>query len=1031
MRFVKERIKTICKNLKKLITVKALPAEEILVKEGCFNRPEEADASETEWKKFDSNSDHWYGTDRHYWFRTSVTIPDEMDKKSVWLKVYTQVPGNSGCKNPQFLIFVDGEVRQGMDLNHKEILLDDCATKGKTYRIDLQAYSGTEFHELTLNIDLEQRDSEIKDIVYDLLVPVWSLDRMDENDRNRYLIEEAVTECANLIDTRVPYSEDFYASIRKAREYAKTEIYEKLCGENSVVATCIGHTHIDVAWLWTVDQVRQKSARSFATVIKLMEEYPDYKFMSSQPQLYEFVKERYPELYEKIKERVKEGRWEPEGGMWVEADCNLPSGESLVRQFMVGKKFFRDEFGKENRILWLPDVFGYNGALPQIMKKCGIEYFMTTKLAWNQINKFPHDTFMWEGIDGTEILTHLITTTEPGQDKASWFTTYNGELHPETIMGGWERYTDKEINNDIMVSYGFGDGGGGPTRYMLENYERMKHGINSTPVARQAFPSVYFDELNERLKNSKRIPHWVGELYFEYHRGTYTSMGRNKRANRKSEYRMMELELLSVMLENKLPYPKKELDAMWKIILRNQFHDILPGSSIAEVYEVTKKEYEEITELSEQLIGDRLKAYASENAEEYITLFNPLGMMRDDIASVNLPEGKALFDGVDTYPVQKTEDGSGIVYVRNLPSKGFKGYKVVNGSSGKSEFDITDRRIETPYYIVTFDDKMRMTKIFDKDNGRDVIKPGCIANELRMFEDKPMHFSNWDIDMYYTEKSWEIDDLQSSEWIEKGPVRATLRVTRRVGETIIRQDIRFYANDRRIDFDTYINWQFSEHLLKCRFPVDVHTDEATFDIQFGNLTRKIHRNTSWDEARFESCGHKWADMSEGNYGVALMNDCKYGYSAIDGVLSLTLIKSGTDPNPRTDREEHYMTYSLYPHAGTWRQSDLIPEAFSLNVPLRAVNGGAIGETSFMSLDCGNVVLETVKRAEDGKGVIVRVYEVKNMRTRVVLKTGFKVNTAVETDMLENPIKDGNPELLSDNEIGFIIRPYEIKTFRIN
>ena len=335
-----------------------------------------------------------------------------------------------------------------------------------------------------------------------------------------------------------------------------------------------------------MSQTREKTARSFSTVLKLMDEYPDYKFMSSQPQLYVFLKERYPEVYAKLKQRVKEGRWIPEGGMWLEADCNLTSGESLVRQFLYGKKFFKDEFGIDSKILWLPDVFGYSGALPQIMKECGIDYFMTTKLAWNQIDKFPHDTFMWKGIDGTGILTHLITTPSVGQDvKKTHFTTYNGMLDADAVIGAWDRYQNKDLNNEVLICYGFGDGGGGPTREMLESSSRLDKGIAGIPKVVQESPVAYFERLDERVSKNKRLPVWEGELYFEYHRGTLTSMGRNKKGNRKSELAMMDLELLSVLAEEKgVSYPKEELERMWKVILLNQFHDILPGSAIHEVY---------------------------------------------------------------------------------------------------------------------------------------------------------------------------------------------------------------------------------------------------------------------------------------------------------------------------------------------------------------------------------------------------------------------------------------------------------------
>ena len=416
---------------------------------------------------------------------------------------------------------------------------------------------------------------------------------MDEEDQDRLAIESILNDTINYLDLRNPYSKAFYSSLDKAREYITKALYEDMAGYNDIIATCIGHTHIDVAWWWTVEQTREKVARSFATVLKLMDEYPNYKFMSSQPQLYYFLKERYPELYSRLKERVREGRWEPEGGMWVEADCNVTSGESLVRQFIHGKRFFKEEFGVDNRILWLPDVFGYSGALPQIMKKSGIDYFMTTKLAWNQFNKIPYDTMRWRGIDGTEVLAHFITTLGIGQDVSNFFTTYNGLLHPDAIMGGWERYQNKDINNDILISYGYGDGGGGPTREMLETSMRMEKGIRGIPKVRQELTRKYFEELEERVKDNRRLPVWEGEFYFEYHRGTYTSMARNKRSNRKGEFLLMDLEMISILAQDLkgIPYPREELDKLWKTLLINQFHDILPGTSIYEVYEVTKKEY--------------------------------------------------------------------------------------------------------------------------------------------------------------------------------------------------------------------------------------------------------------------------------------------------------------------------------------------------------------------------------------------------------------------------------------------------------
>lgn len=1027
MIFAKERAEVICAQLKKFQKVKKFELTHWQMKEGNFLRPMDAEQAPAAWQAFDSRTMHWYGPDKHYWFRISYTVPEEEAGKALWMVLHTQIEEWDDGKNPQFLLFVDNEIVQGMDMNHREVLLTRSAEAGHTYHFDIQSYTGTLHSEFQLLGEIAEISESVRQLYYDIQIPLWAMDRMDAKDKTRIDMETVLNDTVNLLDLRQVHSEVFYQSVDCAHDYIQKKLYEEMGGYNEVIASCIGHTHIDVAWWWTVAQTREKVARSFATVLKLMEEYPEYKFMSSQPQLYAFLKERYPELYAKIKERVKEGRWEPEGGMWLEADCNLTSGESLTRQFLYGKRFFKEEFGVENRVLWLPDVFGYSGALPQIMKKCGIDYFMTTKLSWNQFNKVPNDTLLWEGIDGSKVLTHFISTLGVGQSTDKFFTTYNGMLHPDAIMGGWERYQNKEMNNDILISYGYGDGGGGPTREMLETGNRMEKGIKGVPKVRQAFSGEYFRELEARVKDSKRLSTWTGEFYFEYHRGTYTSMARNKRANRKSELMLMDLELFSVLAEAcGVAYPAEELEKMWKTVLLNQFHDILPGSSIHEVYEVTKKEYEEIHETGARLIRERVAALTGKG--DAVTVYNTLGFTRNDIVALENCEANALTDeSGNIYPVQKTADGA-YVYLTGLPSKGFKTFTKANAPASVSPFVLSDNTVETPYYRIKFDENGNIASLFDKENSREVVQPGKCLNQLRVFEDKPIYYDNWDIDIFYREKYWDVNDKTKMNWLENGPVEAVLEIERPYSNSLIRQKIHFYANARRIDFETYVDWHESQHVMKVLFPCDVHTDEATFDIQFGNVTRKTHTNTSWDMARFESCGHKWADVSEGGYGVAVLNDCKYGHSANEGELDLTLIKSGIEPNATTDQEEHFFTYSLYPHAGTWRESDVPQEAYKLNQPAFAANGGKAGKSfSFASTDHQNVVLETVKKAENGKGIVLRVYENRNMRTNAVLTLGRQLKKVSECDLLENVIREVPCE---GSSFQAAILPYEIKTFLV-
>ena len=1043
MQFLDKRIRVICDELKRLSVRQRVPVTAWQYKPGNYLTPAEADAAAEPYAPFVGESGynmaaylvgkevpaptgtHWYGPDKHYWFTATITVPESFAGKSLWLHVQTQLDAGDDAKNPQFLAFIDGVVTQGVDMNHRDVLIARQAEAGRSYRIDLQAYTGILFNEFSLFVDLREIDPAIEGLYYDMVVPLNAFGRLDPDGKPRHDLERVLNEAVNLLDLRTPYDESFYETVGEARRYLAKALYEDLAGHDEVIASCIGHTHIDVAWWWTVAQTQEKACRSFATVLRLMEQYPNYRFMSSQPQLYAFLKARYPELYAQIKQRIAEGRWEAEGGMWVEADCNLTSGESLVRQFIYGKRFFKEEFGVDNRILWLPDVFGYSGALPQIMKQCGVDYFMTTKLAWNQINKIPNDTFVWRGIDGSEVLAHLITTLGVGQDpKQSFFTTYNGLLHPDAIMGGWERYQNKELNNDILISYGYGDGGGGPTRDMLETSLRMEKGVKGIPKVRQETSRVYFDQLNERVKDNRHLETWEGELYFEYHRGTYTSMARNKRGNRKSELMMMDLELLGVLAGD---YPAEADTRLWRdIILLNQFHDILPGSSIAEVYEVTKVEYEALEREVTGLIRERLEKLAGQG--EGVTVFNTLGFDRDDVVDLGDVKASALRDGAgNLYPVQQTESGA-VAYLRGLPSKGSLTFAPAEAEAVSPFVRADDYHLETPFYSITLDRTGALASIYDKEFGRELVKAGQAANRLRLYEDKPIYFDNWDVDMYYTEKSWPVDDLVSMKWTEDGPVRTTLELTYRCSLSTICQKVHFYADTRRIDFENTVDWKEHQHLLKAEFPVDIHSDEATFEIQFGNVTRKVHTNTSWDKARFESCGQKWMDFSEGRYGVSLLNDCKYGHSVHDGTIGLTLIKCGIEPNPNADVEVHHFTYALYPHGGTWKEAGTVQEAYKLNQPAYTVAAGAPGTSrSFAGVDQDNVILETVKQAEDGNGTIFRLYECQNARTNTVLRVPETVTKAYSTNLLEE-IEEELP--VENGKIAFTIKPYEIKTILV-
>ena len=842
-------------------------------------------------------------------------------------------------------------------------------------------------------------------------------------------------------------SKEYYQSLEKAQEYITKEFYEKYCdGEKSPIIYCVGHTHIDCAWLWTLRVTEDKAVRSFSTVLELMKEYPEYVFMSSQPQLYKYVKKNAPDVYEQIKERVKEGRWEPDGGMFVEADCNIASGEALVRQFVHGQRFFKEEFGVDNEILWLPDVFGYSAALPQILQKCGIPYFMTTKISWNEFNKMPYDTFEWEGIDGSRVLTHFVPTRDynkaavEGGTETEHFTTYNGYINPSQMKGAWARYSQKYLNEEVLCSFGFGDGGGGPTKDMLENQRRLAKGLPGMPRTKMSTAKEFFHVLDKHVTDKKYLPTWVGELYLEYHRGTYTSMARNKKFNRKAEFAYQNEEMYA-MLDAQTAggaYPEKELHEGWEVILRNQFHDILPGSSIKEVYDDSKAEYEGIFAENKALTDATLAHIAAgvKAPKHSLVVYNPNSAAAYDLVTFTVPEGMgepAVYDGETKLAVQKTADGTYVFFAAGVPGKGYKTYIVKEEAADTTpSMEVSTEVMENEYFKVEYNEKGQFAKIYDKKADRDILKPGKAGNVIVSYEDRPHNYDAWDVNNYYTEKSWDIDQVSAMEVVENGPVRACVKVERKYLDSTITQFIYLYHDIPRIDIKNVIDWKEHQIFVKDYFPIDVHTNEATFDIQYGNVKRDTHDNTSWDFAKFEVCHHKWMDVSEDGYGVSMLNDCKYGVGVRNGVIGMSMLKSAIHPNPEADKELHEFTYSIYPHQGGWREAGTVKQAYQINNPLtyswKENEGGTLApEYSLVSSDKDNAVIEVVKKAEDSDAVIVRLYECYNRRTPVTLIFGKELTSVVECNMME---EGADPVEFTGNQATFEMKPYEIKTLKV-
>lgn len=671
---------------------------------------------------------------------------------------------------------------------------------------------------------------------------------------------------------------------------------------------------------------------------------------------------------------------------------------------------------------------------------------MTTKISWNEFNKMPYDTFEWEGIDGSRVLTHFVPTRDynkaavEGGTETEHFTTYNGYINPSQMKGAWARYSQKYLNEEVLCSFGFGDGGGGPTKDMLENQRRLAKGLPGMPRTKMSTAKEFFHVLDKHVTDKKYLPTWVGELYLEYHRGTYTSMARNKKFNRKAEFAYQNEEMYA-MLDAQTAggaYPEKELHEGWEVILRNQFHDILPGSSIKEVYDDSKAEYEGIFAENKALTDATLAHIAAgvKAPKHSLVVYNPNSAAAYDLVTFTVPEGMgepAVYDGETKLAVQKTADGTYVFFAAGVPGKGYKTYIVKEEAADTTpSMEVSTEVMENEYFKVEYNEKGQFAKIYDKKADRDILKPGKAGNVIVSYEDRPHNYDAWDVNNYYTEKSWDIDQVSAMEVVENGPVRACVKVERKYLDSTITQFIYLYHDIPRIDIKNVIDWKEHQIFVKDYFPIDVHTNEATFDIQYGNVKRDTHDNTSWDFAKFEVCHHKWMDVSEDGYGVSMLNDCKYGVGVRNGVIGMSMLKSAIHPNPEADKELHEFTYSIYPHQGGWREAGTVKQAYQINNPLtyswKENEGGTLApEYSLVSSDQDNAVIEVVKKAEDSDAVIVRLYECYNRRTPVTLIFGKELTSVVECNMME---EGADPVEFTGNQATFEMKPYEIKTLKV-
>jgi alpha-mannosidase len=818
-----------------------------------------------------------------------------------------------------------------------------------------------------------------------------------------------------------------------------------------------GHAHLDLAWLWPIDETRRKLRRTTATTLALLERHPEFRYVQSHAQYDAWLAEDDAEAAAAVAARVAEGRWEPIGGMWVESDTLMPTGESLARQLLYGQRAFERRYGRLHRVGWLPDCFGFAPALPQLYAQAGIDAFFTTKTNWNETNRFPHDLFWWEGLDGSRVLTHTFRNDRDA---------YNGVFGPATALEVWRHYRGKHVHPEGLLTLGYGDGGGGTSVEMLER-RRAAEDLPVLPRTRWGRVEDYFADLRASASDAE-LPVWLGEIYLELHRGTLTSQGRTKRLHRSAERALLTAEVIAALAHLRGGPAPASLEPRWRELLKNQFHDILPGSSIGDVYARAERELAEVVAAAE-VVTERALGWLAEAVEagaagtvargdaddtghaapaapsaddHHATLLVVNPELRPRPLRVHLPP-----EAANAIPgAQRVAEGALLAGTRTVP-----GLAVVALRPGPAPIGLTvsGRHLENDLLRVEIGDDGSLARVFDKRAGREVLAGR--GNQLWAYVDLPRAWDAWDVDADYRTNGEEIGGPVAHEVVEEGPHRVAVRLRRRFRDSVIDQTLRLWANSARLEFATHIDWHERHLLLKARFPLAVRAESATFETAFGVVRRPTHTNTSWDAARFEVAGHRFADLAEPGYGVALLNDGRYGHHALPSELGLTLLRSPTHPDPLADAGEHAFTYALLPHQGDWMQGGVLAEAEDLNAPLRArplAATAAEGVWQPLAFDAGpataidlgpahaaatgrspangdleptTVALGALKPAEDGPGLVLRVYEPQGARGPLHLRApaGWRVAGAV--DLLERRL---------DPPIADAIGPFQVRTWRL-
>lgn len=962
--------------------------------------------------RFTHNDDHsqlqlgayWQGGyDDVRWFETTLRVPQDFADK----KVYLQLDFGG-----EALVRIDGRIVgavSSMDAAswvHRDIILLPALQAGQTLHIELEnsvccggfcdaAMDGAKAATMQMKTANLLTVDEKTEEYYFLVTRVYDSLSLLCDDIVRSKVYNALDDSLHLLDFDFD-DETFYRSIPTALQSLQKELAGIAAHNPGDVYMC-GHSHLDVAWLWTVLEITRKTARTFANNLALMDKYPDFRFAQSQAVLYDFMKQHYPDIFERVKEKVKSGQWAITGNTWVEADTNIASGESLIRQLLFGRSFFLKEFGVCSDIYWLPDCFGFTWALPQIIRRFGMKYFITAKLEGNDTQPFPQSVFRWKAHSGHEVLAFVQSVH------------YQGEMDVHYICNAHRTNRQKAETGVSFGMFGYGDGGGGCTFDMLESAKAIAQ-IPGMPAVRQEMPDAFFARAE---KAYDELPVWDGELYYENHRGTYTSQAFVKKNNRKGEILLRNAELLSSLakITNGLPYPQEKMENTWKLLLINQFHDILPGTSIHEVYENTAREYE--------------KMNADGNAMVQNALQNLLGTVaadEGDVAVFNLLPHRVTACVTD-------ENGS---FLADVPPVGFRIYKKNERPCQGTGVHASLTKLENNYLRVQLDENGLLTSIFDKENDRELLRTPD-GNLLTVFQDKPIHESAWNMELNYRKKHWELRKADRITLTENTNEAACIRIERSFHNSTVTQEIRLRACDRFLQFDTFADWNEHEKTLKAAFDLNIRSLRATYEIAHGSIERPTHMNTLYDRAKFENCAHKWVDLSEGDYGVSLLNESKYGHDIENSLLRITLLRSPICPDRTADIGKHAFSYRFYPHKGTWQDAATVLQANIFNNPLLVVplhtntQANSVTEHSFLSIDRENIVLDAFKTAEDGNGFILRVYEAHAARGTAEVRCSFPLTGVMQCNLCEE-----NEKVLpcSHNGFSFSYTPNEVKTFRI-